>query len=33
MNEKAQYKVALRRHLDTHGFYSADEFIMFENHK
>jgi hypothetical protein len=27
-NEKAQFKVALRRYLDAHSFYSVDEFFM-----
>jgi hypothetical protein len=27
-NEKAQFKVALRRHLNAHSFYSVDEFLM-----
>jgi predicted peroxiredoxin len=31
MNKKSQFKVALRRYLNTHSFYSADEFLMFEN--
>jgi hypothetical protein len=28
-NEKAQFKVALRRHLNAHSFYYADEFLMY----
>jgi hypothetical protein len=27
-NEKAQFKVALRRYLNAHCFYSVDEFLM-----
>jgi hypothetical protein len=27
MNEKAQFKVALKRYLNTHSFYSVDEFL------
>jgi hypothetical protein len=27
-NEKAQFKVALRRYLNAHSFYSVDEFFM-----
>jgi hypothetical protein len=27
-NEKAQFKVALRRYLNAHSFYSVDEFSM-----
>jgi hypothetical protein len=27
-NEKAQFKVALRRYLNAHSFYSVDEFLM-----
>jgi hypothetical protein len=27
----AQFKVALKRYLITHSFYSVDEFIMFTN--
>jgi hypothetical protein len=26
-NEKAKFKVALRKYLNTHSFYSADEFF------
>jgi hypothetical protein len=28
MNEKAKFKVALKRYLNTHSFYSVDEFLM-----
>jgi hypothetical protein len=28
-NKKAQFKVALKRYLITHSFYSVDEFLMF----
>jgi hypothetical protein len=31
MNKKAQFKVALRRYLNTHSFYSVEEFLMFKN--
>jgi hypothetical protein len=31
VNKKAQFKVALKRYLIIHSFYSADEFIMFTN--
>jgi hypothetical protein len=31
MNKKAQFKVAQRRYLNTHFFYSVDEFLMFLN--
>lgn len=31
MNKKAQFKVALKQYLNTHIFYSADEFQMFNN--
>jgi hypothetical protein len=27
-NEKAQFKVALRRYLNAHSFYSVDEFLV-----
>jgi hypothetical protein len=27
-NEKAQFKVTLRRYLNAHSFYSVDEFLM-----
>jgi hypothetical protein len=27
-NEKAKFKVALRRYLNAHCFYSVDEFLM-----
>jgi hypothetical protein len=27
-NEKAQFKVALRRYLNAHSFYWVDEFVM-----
>jgi hypothetical protein len=30
-NDKAQIKVALRKYLHTHSFYSADEFCMCNN--
>jgi IS1 family transposase len=28
MNEKAKFKVALKRYLNTHTFYSVDEFLL-----
>jgi hypothetical protein len=28
MNEKAKFKVALKKYLNTHSFYSVDEFFM-----
>jgi hypothetical protein len=31
MNERAQFKVALKRYLNTHPFYSVDDFLMFKN--
>jgi hypothetical protein len=31
VNRKSQFKVALKRYLNTHSFYSVDEFLMFEN--
>jgi hypothetical protein len=30
-NEKAKFKVALKRYLNTHSFYSVGEFFMCEN--
>jgi hypothetical protein len=30
-NEKAKFKVALRKYLNTGSFYSADEVIMFKD--
>jgi hypothetical protein len=31
-NEKAKFKVALRRYLNTHSIYSVDEILfMFKN--
>jgi len=30
-NKKAQFKVALKRYLNTHSFYSVDEFVTFKN--
>jgi hypothetical protein len=32
MNKKAQLKVALKRYLNTHCFYSVEEFLMFKNY-
>jgi hypothetical protein len=31
VNKKSQFKVALKRYLNTHSFYSVDEFLMFKN--
>jgi len=31
MNKKAQFKVALKRYLNTHSFYSVEEVLMFKN--
>jgi hypothetical protein len=31
VNKKTQFKVALKRYLITHSFYSVDEFLMFTN--
>jgi hypothetical protein len=31
MNKKAQFKVALKRYLNTHCFYSVEEFLTFKN--
>jgi hypothetical protein len=31
VNKKSQFKVALKRYLNTHSFYYVDEFLMFEN--
>ena len=28
MNEKAKFKVALKKYLNTHSFYSVDKFFM-----
>jgi hypothetical protein len=28
VNEKARFKVALKRYLNTHSFYSVDEFLV-----
>jgi hypothetical protein len=30
-NEKAKFKVALRKYLNTHSFYSVDEFLMYKD--
>jgi hypothetical protein len=32
MNKKAQYKAALKRYLNTHPFYSVEEFLTFKNY-
>jgi hypothetical protein len=29
VNKKSQFKVALKRYLNTHSFYTVDEFLMF----
>jgi hypothetical protein len=31
VNEKAQFKVALKRYLNIHSFYSIDDYLMFRN--
>jgi hypothetical protein len=31
MNEKAEFKVALKRYLTTQSFYSVDEFLLSKN--
>jgi hypothetical protein len=31
MNKQAQFKVALKRYLNTHFFYSVEEFLTFKN--
>jgi hypothetical protein len=31
MNKKAQFKVALKRYLNTHSFYFVEEFLTFKN--
>jgi hypothetical protein len=31
INKKAQFKVALKRYLNIHCFYSVEEFLMFRN--
>jgi hypothetical protein len=28
MNENAQFKIALKRYLNTHSFYSVDEYLL-----
>jgi hypothetical protein len=28
MNDKAKFKAALRKYLNTHSYYSADKFFM-----
>jgi hypothetical protein len=30
-NKKAQFKVALKRYLNTHSFYCVEEFLTFKN--
>jgi hypothetical protein len=30
MNEKAGFKIALKRYLNTHSFYSVDEYLLFK---
>ena len=30
-NEKTKSKVALRKYLNTHSFYSVDEFFMYKD--
>jgi hypothetical protein len=31
MNKKAQFKVALKRYLNTQPFYTVEEFLTFKN--
>jgi hypothetical protein len=31
MNKQTQFKAALKRYLNTHPFYSVEEFLMFKN--
>jgi hypothetical protein len=31
MNEKAEFKVVLKRYLNTHSFYTIDEFLLSKN--
>jgi hypothetical protein len=31
MNKQTQFKVALKRYLNTHSFYSVEEFLTFRN--
>jgi hypothetical protein len=31
MNDKAKFKVALKQYLNTHAFYSVDEFLLSKN--
>jgi hypothetical protein len=31
MNDKAQFKIALKRYLNTHSLYSDDEFLLSKN--
>jgi HKD family nuclease len=31
VNKKAEFKVVLKRYLNTHSFYSVEEFLMFKN--
>jgi hypothetical protein len=30
-NEKTKFKVALRKYLNTHSFYSVDDFFMYKD--
>jgi hypothetical protein len=30
-NEKTKFKVALRKYLNKHSFYSVDEFFMYKD--
>jgi hypothetical protein len=30
-NENTKFKLALRKYLNTHSFYSVDEFFMYED--
>jgi hypothetical protein len=33
IHKKEQFKVALKRYLITHSFYSVDEFVVFTNNQ
>jgi hypothetical protein len=30
-NEKTKFKAALKKYLNTHSFYSVDEFFMYKD--
>jgi hypothetical protein len=31
MNEKAQFKATLRRHINTHSFFCVDKLLVMKN--